>query len=227
MRILVVEDNRHLAKLVCVGLGRRGFVSDQAHLLREAEHAITVVEYDAVILDIGLPDGDGVDWIRRRRQSSPLPPVLLLTARNGLRDRVNGLDAGADDYLVKPFEMDELAARLRAMLRRRLDCERSVIRVGALVFDGAGRVAFLGSSPLQLRRRECDFLEVLVRNAGTVVRRSLIEDALYGDLSKPVTPNAIEATASRLRRKLRHAGDPDMLVTIRGVGYLLQSVTNQ
>lgn len=221
MRVLVVEDNDRLGTLVCKGLNERGFVADHAATLMEAEDAISVARYNALVLDIGLPDGDGVEWMKSRPERDGLPPTLVLTARDALRDRVDGLDAGADDYLVKPFDIEELAARLRAMLRRQPDRLQAPMRAGDLDFDGNRRVASLGGRPLDLRRRECDLLEVLVRHAGSVVRRSTIEQALYR-IDEPVTPNAIEATASRLRRKLEEAGGRGLLVTVRGVGYLLR-----
>ncbi|TNF05811.1 MAG: response regulator transcription factor, partial [Sphingomonadales bacterium] len=149
------------------------------------------------------------------------PPALILTARSGLEDRINGLDAGADDYMVKPFAIDELAARLRAMLRRPGPRTQTVLQVGPLSFDTASRAASVNDRPLDLARREADLLELLMRKAGEVVRRQGIEDALYR-FDEAVTPNAVEAIISRLRRKLDEAGAGGCLHTVRGVGYLLR-----
>lgn len=224
MRILIVEDNFRLGKLLQSGLRERGFSIDIAVSLGAAEDAIGSAAYDAIILDLGLPDGDGVSWLQSERYDRPLPPVIILSARDGLGDRVTGLDSGADDYLVKPIEIDELAARLRALLRRPGPRGLPVIRVGSLHFDVAARTASDGQRAIELTRREANLLELLMRRAGAVVQRSAIEDALYG-FDEPVTPNAVEATVSRLRQKLAEAGQTGVLVTVRGVGYLLRDVT--
>ena len=221
MRVLIIEDNSRLAALISEGIARHGFSGDGVASIDEAEDSLASATYDAVILDLGLPDGDGLDWLRRERPKRPLPPVLILTARDGMGDRVAGLDAGADDYLVKPVEMEELAARLRALLRRPGTRELPVIRAGRLAFNVATRTARSGDHAIPLTRREADLLELLIRRAGTVVRRSSIEDALYR-FDEPVTPNAVEATVSRLRHKLSEADRPDMLITVRGMGYLLR-----
>jgi len=221
MRILVVEDNDRLARLVADGLQRRGYSCDIALRLDEADEAMRGAIYDAIVLDLGLPDGDGVAWLVARRKSREAPPAIILTARGGLEDRVTGLDAGADDYVVKPVEIDELAARLRALLRRPGPRSQTVIEVGRLRFDTASRTARVGEAEIDLSRREADLLELLMRRAGTVVHREVIENALY-NFSEPVTPNAVEAAVSRLRRKLEDAGMGGKLHTIRGVGYMLK-----
>ncbi|MBN8847873.1 MULTISPECIES: response regulator transcription factor [unclassified Sphingomonas] len=219
-RILIVEDNPRLAALIAGGLGERGHVCDVAHSLAAADDALGIAAFDGVVLDLGLPDGDGLEWLAHRR-SADAPPSLILTARDALEDRVKGLDAGADDYLPKPFAMDELAARLRAMLRRPGARQETALAVGAIRFDAAAHVATAGDVALDLTRRETALLELLLRRAGQVVRRRAIEDALY-TFDEAVTPNAIDATVSRLRRKLEEAGASGCLHTIRGVGYLLR-----
>ncbi|WP_298668648.1 response regulator transcription factor [uncultured Sphingomonas sp.] len=219
-RILIVEDNPRLATLVATGLGECGHVCDVAHDLAAADDALGLAAFDGLVLDLGLPDGDGVEWLRRRRAAGA-PPALILTARDALEDRVKGLDAGADDYLPKPFAMDELAARLRAMLRRPGARQETALTLGTIRFDAAAHVATAGDVVLDLTRRETALLELLMRRAGQVVRRRAIEDALY-TFDEAVTPNAIEATVSRLRRKLEEAGASGYLHTIRGVGYLLR-----
>ncbi|WEK44639.1 MAG: response regulator transcription factor [Candidatus Sphingomonas colombiensis] len=219
-RILIVEDNQRLATLVATGLGERGHVCDVAQSLLAADDALGLSAFDGLVLDLGLPDGDGIEWLKRRR-SAGAPPALILTARDALEDRVKGLDAGADDYLPKPFAMDELAARLRAMLRRPGARQEIALTLGAIRFDAAAHVVTASDVTLDLTRRETALLELLMRRAGQVVRRRAIEDALY-TFDEAVTPNAIEATVSRLRRKLEEAGASGYLHTIRGVGYLLR-----
>lgn len=221
MRILIVEDDAPLAIFLQQGIERRGFRSDLAPDLRRANHALDEAGYDAVILDLGLPDGDGLAWLKRRRDRPGLPPVLVVTARDRPGDRVAGLDGGADDYLVKPVDIEELAARLRAVLRRPGPRAAAAIRIGALVFDPATRCARHHHTELALTRREADLLELLMRRAGAIVRRSSIADALY-HFDEPITPNAVEAIVSRLRRKLHTAGAGNLLRTVRGVGYTLK-----
>lgn len=221
MRILIVEDNVRLAALMLEGLRHHGFSCDLAHDLDTADSAVRTVDYDAILLDLGLPDGDGLDWLRSFRQDGTRPPALVVTARGALEDRVSGLDAGADDYLVKPFEMEELAARIRAMLRRPGGRAPAMLQTGALSFDLATRSVRLGDQLLDLSRREAALLELLMRRAGSVVQRETIEASLYS-FNEPVTPNAVEAVVSRLRRKLEDAGAGGLLHTVRGVGYLMQ-----
>lgn len=221
MRLLVIEDNRRLAQLVADGLQRRGFACDTASSLEEAENALAVADYDVIVLDLGLPDGDGLSWLPARRARSYTPPAIMLTARGALGDRVMGLDAGADDYLVKPVEIEELAARIRALLRRPGLRAEPILAVGSLSFDAAGRSAKVGDKRIELSRREADLLELLMRHAGTVVHRQVIENALYS-FNEPVTPNAVDAAVSRLRRKLEEAQVLGALHTVRGVGYMLK-----
>lgn len=221
MRLLIIEDNRRMAELVADGLGRRGFVCDRAHCLQQADDAMGSASYDAIVLDLGLPDGDGVEWLASGRRHRQTPPAIILTARGALGDRIAGLDAGADDYVVKPVELDELAARIRALLRRPGARMQPVIEVGALSFDTGSRSAAAAGHNIDLSRREADLLELLLRRAGTVVPREAIENTLYG-FNDPVTPNAVEAVISRLRRKLEDAGAGGALHTIRGVGYMLR-----
>ena len=219
MRILVVEDNSRMGDLIAQGLRARGFACDLASDLARAEDALAAATFDVMLLDAGLPDGDGLTWLRDRPRQGQ-PPTIVITARGGLEDRVIGLDAGADDYLAKPFAMDELAARVRAILRRPGHRAERVIEAGGLSFDPAGQIARVGEQRLDLTRRELHLFELLLRRAGQVVRRSQIEDSLYS-FDESVSPNAIDAVVSRLRRRLEEAGQADRLHTIRGVGYLL------
>lgn len=220
MRLLIIEDNERLAGLIANGLDRQGYACDKAASLEDADDCIGAADYDAVILDLGMPDGDGLEWLARARRAGCMVPALILTARGALGDRIAGLDAGADDYLVKPAEVDEIAARLRALLRRPGNRAPTVMTSGALAFDTASRMGTIGGTPLDLSRREADLLEVLMRREGCVVQRGAIEEALYS-FNDPVTPNAIEAVISRLRRKLEECGETGRLHTVRGVGYML------
>lgn len=221
MRLLLVEDSARLGELLSEGLGRDGFAVDWRQNIEGAAEAAASATYDLILLDLGLPDGDGLDWVRLLRRAADLTPILVLTARGGLEDRVTGLDAGADDYLVKPFEASELAARCRAILRRPGQRMTPVLQVGNLTFDVASRQAAHDRVPIELSRREGDLLEALMRRAGSVVTRGSLEESLYA-FNEPVTPNAVEVAVSRLRRKLDDAGCPGVLHTVRGLGYLMR-----
>ncbi|WP_225009002.1 MULTISPECIES: winged helix-turn-helix domain-containing protein [Novosphingobium] len=221
MRLLIVEDNARLAELVAEAMGRRGMACDVAPTLAFADDALACAAYDAVLLDLGLPDGDGRQWLQRQRVRGLDVPVLMLTARSALDDRIGGLDAGADDYLVKPAETEEIAARLRALLRRPGPRAHPVIEVGAVRFDTGSQRTTVNGTAIDLTRRETALLELLMRHAGSVVRRQQIENSLYG-FDDEVSANAVDAIVSRLRRRLVEAGAPQILHTIRGLGYLFE-----
>lgn len=218
MRVLLVEDNVRMAELITEGLARRGFGVEYAGDLNTARDVMAVIKPDAIILDLGLPDGDGLTWLGELNETRP--PVLVLTARGALAERVAGLDAGADDYLAKPAEIEEIAARLRALLRRPGRRDPVVLEVGPLRFEPASLEARVDETPLRLGRRETELLELLMRRSGSVVSREAIESVLYG-AGEAVTPNAVEAVVSRLRRRLTEAGADKMLHAVRGVGYYL------
>lgn len=220
MRLLIIEDNERLAGLIANGLDRQGYACDRAASLEAADDCVGTADYDAVILDLGMPDGDGLEWLARARRAGQMVPALILTARGALGDRIAGLDAGADDYLVKPAEVEEIAARLRALLRRPGNRAPTVMTSGPIAFDTASRTGTVNGTSLDLARREADLLELLMRREGSVIQRGAIEEALYS-FNDPVTPNAIEAVISRLRRKLEEHGQTGRLHTVRGVGYLL------
>lgn len=220
MRVLIVEDAVRIASLLAEALAKQGFASDRTRTLADADEALADASYDAIILDLGLPDGDGLEWLRCRR-GRVLPPILALTARVTLAERVAGLDAGVDDYLTKPFAAEEVVARLRALLRRPGARASPILQSGALSLDVAARRASAGGQQLELARREVDLLELLLRRAGTVVSKDAIETALY-PFDADITPNAVEASISRLRKKLEEAGVADILHTVRGVGYFLE-----
>ena len=222
MRVLLAEDNARLATLIGEGLGEQGFVLDRFATLGEAEESAAVSRYDLFLIDLGMPDGDGVDFIRALRRKGDTTPVLVITARNGLGDRVGGLDSGADDYLVKPFEMPELAARCRALLRRPGGCLGATLNVENLTFDSVEREVRVSGRVVPVPPRELDLLERLMRRAGHVVSRASLEEGLYA-LSSEVTPNAVEAAVSRLRRQLAAEKANVVLHTAHGIGYMLMA----
>jgi DNA-binding response OmpR family regulator len=220
MRLLLVEDNEKLAALVAEGLAGAGFTVDSLTSLDEAMSALRTARFDIIILDLGLPDGDGMEVLRTLRGCGDQTPILILTARDGLSDRVHGLNAGADDYLLKPFEMDELIARLKALLRRPGGALGVVLEVGNLRFDTVRRSVELDSRPLVLSRRELMLLENLMRSSGRVVAKNVLEEGLYG-FGEQVTSNSLEVLVSRLRKKLDSAGARIAIHTVRGVGYMV------
>lgn len=226
MRVLLAEDNRRLSALISEGLADEGFVLDCFSTLADAEEGIAVARYDLLLVDLGMPDGDGVAFIRAVRRAGDTTPILVITARNGLGDRVGGLDSGADDYLVKPFEMPELAARCRALLRRPGGCLGTILSVGNLAFDSAEREVRIGDRVVHLPPRELGLLERLMRRAGHVVSKANLEEALYA-LSSEVTPNALEAAVSRLRRRLSAENANVVLHTAHGIGYMITPVAEQ
>jgi DNA-binding response OmpR family regulator len=219
VRILVVEDNIPLAKSLNDVLRHSGYAVDCVHTGEEANEALYSEEYALVILDLGLPDIDGIDVLRRIRRRRSRVPVLILTARDSLRERVEGLDLGADDYLGKPFEITELEARARALIRR--GCNREIPRLenGALALDTVGRIAYLDGHLLELPRRELSLLEVLMVHCGQVVSKEKLLEQLFG-FDEEVGVNAIEIYVHRLRRKLEPGGVH--IRTVRGLGYLLE-----
>ena len=220
MRLLLVEDNPQLAQLVQDGLTRQGFVIDRCGSLKEAMTARGAASYDLILLDLGLPDGDGMSLVRELRRGSDPTPILILTARGGLNDRLIGLDGGADDYLVKPFEIAELAARCRALLRRPGASLGVVLHLGNLALDTTTRTVTVNGERIDVPPREVALLEQLLRRAEQVVRRSQLEESLYS-FGDEVTPNALESAVSRLRKRLA-AADANVLVrTAHGIGYAL------
>jgi two-component system OmpR family response regulator len=219
MRIFIVEDDPVLADGLTRSLRAAEFAVDCAADGGEADHLLASQNYDLVILDVGLPKLDGFEVLRRLRRRGSRVPVLVLTARDALGDRVKGLDLGADDYLTKPFDLPELEARVRALIRRGQSGGPSLITHGSLTLDTAGHRATLNGEPLELSARELGVLEVLMLRSGRVVNKEQLADQLYG-WDEEVGPNAIEVYVHRLRRKLEPAGVT--IRTIRGLGYLLE-----
>jgi DNA-binding response OmpR family regulator len=220
MRLLVIEDNEELAQLLTQSLRAAGYETDVLTTAAEARVAVTTTRYAALILDLGLPDGDGLAILREIRHQKDPTPILVLTARGGLQDRVTGLRSGADDYLVKPFAFEELAARLEALLRRPGQLLGRSLQVANLAFDTESRQVFIDDDPHVLSARESAVLEVLMRRKDRVVPKKLVEDQIFG-LSGEVASNAVEVYVHRLRKQLSERGAKVQIHTIRGVGYLI------
>lgn len=220
MRLLLVEDNPQLAELVHDGLTRQGFAIDRCGSLKEALAARGAASYDLILLDLGLPDGDGMSLVRELRQNNDSTPILILTARGGLNDRLIGLDGGADDYLVKPFEIAELAARCRALLRRPGASLGVVLHLGNVALDTTTRTVTVNEQRIEVPPREVALLEQLLRRAEQVVRRNQLEESLYS-FGEEVTPNALESAVSRLRKRLTAADANVVVRTAHGIGYAI------
>ncbi len=217
MRILLVEDDDLLGDGLQAGLRHCGFNADWLRDGEAARCALKTEDYAAVVLDLGLPRLDGLGVLRWLRGAGKTLPVLVLTARDSTPDKVSGLDSGADDYLVKPVDLDELAARLRALIRRAAGQAAPLIRVGDLELDPAARRVWLNGQVVDFPAKELAILEMLMRNAGRVISKAQLESALYG-WSEGVDSNTIEVHIHHLRRKL----GPETIRTQRGLGYLLE-----
>lgn len=216
MRLLLVEDDTLLGRGVVAGLAQSGFAVDWVKTGGDADAALATTTYDAAILDLGLPDQDGLALLRQRRAAGDKTPVLVLTARDTIAERVSGLDAGGDDYMVKPFDLDELKARLRALMRRATGEAAPVIRNGRIALDPAARSVTLDGEPVVLSNREFAVLQSLMMHVGHVLTRSQLEEQLYG-WGEEIDSNAVEVHIHNLRRKLF----PDVVRTMRGVGYVV------
>jgi len=217
MRILVVEDDALVADAIRRGLTSAGFAVDQVGTAEEADSAIAMGEFDLAVVDIGLPKADGLSLVRKIRREGRTLPVLIVTARDALADRVSALDIGADDYLIKPFEIPELQARCRALIRRTRSATSAELRIGALTLDLAGRQLRVDGKDVELTRREWSILECLALELGRVVSKDRLLRAIAG-WDEELTPNAVEVYVSRLRAKL---GTAAALRTVRGLGYRL------
>ncbi|WP_159731453.1 response regulator transcription factor [Methylosinus sp. Ce-a6] len=220
MRLLLIEDEPRLVELLAAALGRAGFVIDSVGTCADGREALSLMPYDAAILDLGLPDGDGLALLAETRSSGNCVPILILTARDGVEDRVGGLDSGADDYLVKPFATEELIARVKALLRRPGGALGTVLQAGNVTFDTVGRDVKVDRKSITPPRREIAILEHLMRRVGRVVPKALLEEKLYG-MGDELESNAIPVHIHHLRRKLLEAGASAEIHTVRGVGYLL------
>lgn len=218
MRVLIVEDDALLGDALRVVMRQRGFTADLVRDGMAAEVALKTQQFSAVVLDLGLPRLGGLPLLRQRRTAGDNTPIIVLTARDAVPERIEALDAGADDYLVKPVDLDELAARLRAVIRRGGGQAQPLLEVGALSIDPARRRARWRDTPVELSPREFDLLFELARAAGRYLSKEQLADNLYG-WSEEIESNVLEVHIHHLRKKL----DPDLIVTQRGVGYMLRT----
>ena len=220
MRILLVEDNLQLAEWLARALRESQFVVDLMHDGVGADHVLMTQTYAAVILDLALPRMSGMEVLRRMRGRGSKVPVLILTAQGGVQDRVQGLNLGADDYLPKPFELSELEARLRALIRRAHGQENPMVQCGSLRYDGNTRLFAVGDKPLALTPREHAVLEVLTLDLGKTVSKEALSEQVFA-LDQDASADAIEIYVHRLRKKLD--GTDVAIVTLRGLGYMLEA----
>jgi len=221
-RILLVEDHDRLARLVCKGLERAGIAADVVGRMDAAWRALHQMPYGALVLDRRLPDGDGLGLLQRMRTSGLRLPCLVLTARDALHDRVEGLESGADDYLAKPFAMGEMVARVRALLRRPpTECRPIEPAHGDLQLKPTASTLCCGSECVTLASAEMQILLLLVQEGGETLRRSALEAAAWGQ-GNVVTPSALDVALHRLRRKLLAIGSRQQIVNVRGLGYALR-----
>lgn len=222
-RLLVVEDEADLLKNLYRGLTEAGFTVSRAASAESAEKALTEQSFDIIVLDLRLPGKSGIDLLRQLRGAGNATPVLVLTARSSLDDRVIGLDSGADDYLIKPFAFAELTARLRAVIRRGVNPAQSTLRVSDLEFDTVRRRAMRRGREVGLSPKEAILLELLMRNAGQPVTRDMIAEVVWGSGYNDFT-NLIEVFVNRLRQKLNDGSGDSLIITVRGVGYAMRAV---
>jgi DNA-binding response OmpR family regulator len=222
LRILLVEDETRLADAVKQGLTEEGFTVEAVASAESAEPIIARGAIDVIVLDLQLPGKSGLDLLRELRSAGSRVPVLILTARGALEDRVTGLDTGADDYLAKPFAFAELVARVKALARRRSAPASQVLKVGDLEFDTVKRRVKIGEHNLNLSPKEKMLLELLMRNAGQVVTRDMIADAVWDSNYNALT-NLIEVFVNRLRQKIDPRADRSLIITVRGVGYTMRA----
>ncbi|HYC35003.1 MAG TPA: response regulator [Usitatibacter sp.] len=216
MRLLLVEDDSMIGAAAQEGLRREGHTVDWVRDGREAEAAVAGAEYDLVLLDLGLPRRDGLSVLKGWRTRGVEVPVVIITARDAVTDRVSGLDAGADDYLVKPFDLDELSARVRAVARRRSGRSDALVKLGELEIDTSARRVRWKGREVSLSAREYALLEALADRPGAYLTRAQLEERLYG-WNEEIASNAVEVHIHALRRKL----DPDVIRNVRGLGYTL------
>ena len=221
MRALVLEDDQRLRSLVVRTLTRAGLACDEASRLDEADELLSLHEYDLLVLDRRLPDGDGLEVCRKARKGGFSRSILMLTARDDVEATVEGLSEGADDYLGKPFDLEVLAARARALLRRNVDRPTQELVAGNLRLDSVRRSASRDGSPLALTAREFTILETLMRRPGAVLSREEILEQAWGEREEPMS-NTIDVLIARLRKKIDAPGTPSRIETVRGMGYRLK-----
>jgi DNA-binding response OmpR family regulator len=216
MRLLLVEDDNMIGEAVRTGLRQEGFTVDWVREAEAGDVALRTEPYSLVLLDLGLPRKSGLDWLRELRRRGDATPVLVVTARDAVADRIAGLDGGADDYLVKPFDLEELAARVRAVLRRRAGRAEPLLQYGDLTLDPATRQATFNGQPVTLSAREYALLAALLERPGAILSRAQLEQRLYG-WGEEIESNAVEVHIHHLRRKL----GTDVIRNVRGLGYTL------
>jgi two-component system, OmpR family, response regulator QseB len=216
MRLLLVEDDNMIGEAVRAGLRQEGFTVDWVREAEAGDAALRTEPYALLLLDLGLPRKSGLDWLRELRRRGESTPVLVITARDAVADRIAGLDGGADDYLVKPFDLDELAARVRAVLRRHGGRAEPLLQHGELTLDPATRQATLNGQPVTLSAREYAVLAALLERPGAILSRAQLEQRLYG-WGEEVESNAVEVHIHHLRKKL----GADAIRNVRGLGYTL------
>ena len=220
MKLLVVEDEARLGRMLRKSLSEHAHIVNWVSTCAEANDAIAETSYDLVVVDLGLPDGDGLALVREWRECGFTEPILILSARGSRDDRVRGLDVGADDYLPKPFGMDELLARMRALLRRHAARKQTVYEHNGITLDLLAHVVKVGDRQIDLTAREYALMTIFVQNAGRVLTRSLIAEKIW-DSHFDVDTNLIDVYMSRLRSKVSNAAGKHMFKTIRGIGYQL------
>jgi DNA-binding response OmpR family regulator len=218
MKILVVEDDPRLSKFLRQGLSENSYTVGTAGSCAEASDALAESHYDAIVLDLTLPDGDGLDLITEWRSSGFNEPVLILSARDGLGDRIKGLNLGADDYLPKPFSLEELLARLRALIRRQSTHKQTVLERNGIRLDLLGHIVTVNGEQIDLTGREYALLEVFMQNAGRVLTRTLISERIWSS-HFDVDTNLLDVYMSRVRNKLETAAQRPVFKTVRGIGY--------
>lgn len=221
MRLLVVEDNEKLSSLMKKLLSENGFAVDAVDTADDATAALKTASYDLIVLDLSLPDKDGTEILRSLRRNGHDTPVLVATARADVSQRVKVLNIGADDYIVKPFSLDELLARVRALLRRPKAIAESILTLGNVALDIAAMTLQVGGHPVELPRREFSVLATLLGANGKLISKQKLEDTIY-TFDSEVTPNAIEAAVSRLRKRLDAHGATVDITAMRGLGYILR-----
>ena len=220
MKILIVEDEVRLGQFLKQGLSEHAYTTQWVKTCAEASDSLSESQFDAIVLDLGLPDGDGLDLVHEWRASGFNEPVLILSARDSMEDRIKGLDVGADDYLPKPFSIEELLAHLRALLRRQSVSKQTVLERGGIRLDLLGHTVQVNGQALDLTGREYALLEIFMQNAGRVLTRTLISEKIWSS-HYDVDTNLLDVYMSRLRNKLETLSGRAIFKTVRGIGYQL------